>query len=91
MTTIDERTEAAQPTTLPELLRLLGAQDKAVAKQFDAILVWLGKNQPNRELWMSLVANGYGIHLEQNARTFKRPCPYRRITTGSGTKASLLL
>jgi hypothetical protein len=33
------------------------------------------------KLWMSLVANGYGLQLEQMIPDFYRPIPHHRITT----------
>lgn len=81
----------AEPQTVPELLRLLKVSDKPVGKQWYAITAWLADNPASPKLWMSLLANGYGLHLETMMPAFKRPIPHRRITTQSGTKAQMLL
>jgi hypothetical protein len=88
---IDHSVELAGPRTLPELLRLLGVKDKPVAKQWRPIMDWLAKNKASPELWMSLLANGYGLLLEQMVPTFRRPIPHRRITSASGSKRSMLI
>lgn len=88
---IDHTTEFAEPTTLPALLRLLGVSDEPVGKQWFPIMDWLAGHRLSPRLWMSLLANGYGLQLEQMLRTFDRPVPVRRITTASGTKANMLL
>lgn len=82
---------SVKPRTLPELLRLLGVNDKSVADQWGPIMSWLAHNRVSPELWMSLVANGYGLQLEQMIHDFHRPIPYHRITTASGTKDALLI
>lgn len=76
--------ETTEPRTVPQLLRLLGVQDMAVAKQGEAIIEWLADHTLSPKLWQSLVANGYGLEVEQTMPDFQRPIPYRRITTGSG-------
>jgi hypothetical protein len=90
-TALDHSVRSTQPRTLPELLRLLGVNDEPVAKQWEPITAWLAEHQASPELWMSLLANGYGLLLEQMVPAFHRPIPHRRITTGSGTKANLLI
>jgi hypothetical protein len=52
------------PTTLPALLRLLGVDRQPVTTQCEAIVAWLDDNAPNRELLLSLFANGYGLLLQ---------------------------
>jgi hypothetical protein len=70
---------------------MLGVNDKPFGEQCDPIMAWLEHNEASRELWLSLLANGYGLHLEQDFPSFNRPVPRRRITTASGTKANLLI
>ncbi|BBU23487.1 hypothetical protein [Mycobacterium xenopi] len=90
-TAVDHNVTSTEPRTLPELLRLLGVNDEPVAKQWEPITAWLAENEASPELWMSLLANGYGLLLEQMVPTFHRPIPHRRITTASGTKETLLI
>ncbi|MGC2654246.1 MAG: hypothetical protein WA317_11755 [Mycobacterium sp.] len=54
-------------------------------------MAWLADNQLTRQLWISMLANGYGVIIERTTPWFYRPIPYRRITTASGTKAQMLL
>lgn len=58
-----------------------------------ALLAWFadGDHSPGVKLWESLVANGYGLQLEQTITEFKRPIPYHRIATEYGSKASMLV
>jgi hypothetical protein len=70
---------------------MLGVSDKPFGQHWAPIVAWLEHNEASRELWLSLLANGYGLHLEQDIPSFKRSVPRRRITTASGTKASLLI
>lgn len=74
---LDGRVGSAQPRTLPQLLRMLGINDKPVGQQWHPIMAWLEHNGASRELWMSLLANGYGIHLERDLPSFNRPVPRR--------------
>lgn len=57
---------------------MLGVNDKPISGHWRAIMEWLQHNEASRELWMSLLANGYGIHLEIYMPLFNRPVP--RIT-----------
>jgi hypothetical protein len=76
---MDDSVALAQPRTLPQLLRMLGVNDKPVSEHWDPILAWFKHNECSRELWRSVVANGYRYHLdEQNAVSFTRPVPRRR-------------
>ncbi len=85
------RTELAPPRTLPQLLRTLGVNDEPVTTQWRAIMAWLADNQLTPRLWMSMLANGYGVIIERTTPGFHRPIPYRRIITASGTKAQMLI
>jgi hypothetical protein len=78
-TAMDDSGGLAQPRTLPHLLRMLGVNDKPVNKQWQQIMSWLEHNEASRELWTSLLANGYGLHLEQDMPSFNRPGPRRRV------------
>jgi len=89
-TALHDSVKLAQPRTLPQLLRMLGANDKPCSEQWHPIMAWLEHNEASRELWISLLANGYGLHLEQAIPSFNRPVPRRRITTAAGTKTDLL-
>ena len=73
-TAMDDSVGLAQPRTLPQLLRMLGVNDKPISGQWHPIMAWLEHNGASRELWMSLLANGYGIHLEQ-VMPLNRPVP----------------
>jgi hypothetical protein len=73
-TAMDDSVGLAQPRTLPQLLRMLGVNDQPISEQWHPIMAWLEHNGASRELWMSLLANGYGIHLEQ-VMPFNRPVP----------------
>jgi hypothetical protein len=90
-TAIARNNDLAEPSTLPELLRLLGVNDQPVAKQWEPLMAWLAEHRASRQLWMSLLSNGYGLLLEEMLPTFHRPIPHRRITTAYGTKNSLLV
>lgn len=82
----------AEPRTLAQLLRLLDVHDKTIREQRDPLIAWVAAHPISPQLWRSLVANGYGLLLEQIIPSFERPVPCRRITTpGSGTKESMLL
>jgi hypothetical protein len=85
------RTESSAPRTLAQLLRSLGVHDKPVTTQWHALVAWLADNQVTPRLWMSMLANGYGVVIERTTPGFRRPIPYRRITTASGTKAEMLI
>jgi len=76
-TGMDGSVGLTQPRTLPELLRLLGVNDKSVSQQWHPIMAWFEHNEASRELWMSTLANGYGIHLEGDLPSFNRPVPRR--------------
>jgi hypothetical protein len=77
---MDDSVGLAQPRSLPQLLRMLGVSDKPVSAQWHPIMAWFEHNECSRELWMSLMANGYGCHLEeQNAVSFNRPVPRRGV------------
>lgn len=78
-TAVDNSVGLAQPRTLPHLLRVLGVNDKPVSGQWHQIMEWLEHNEASRELWMSFLANGYGLHLEHEMRSFNRPGPRRRV------------
>lgn len=52
------------PSTLPALLRLLGADHEPATRQLEAITTWLADNAPSQELLVSLYANGYGLMLK---------------------------
>jgi hypothetical protein len=54
-------------------------------------VAWLEHNKPSRELWLSFLANGYGLHLEQAVPSFCRPVPRRCLTTAYGKKTDLLI
>jgi hypothetical protein len=51
-----------------------------VAKQWNPIMGWLIDNQPSRDLWMSLLANGYALPLQRMLPASGRRKPYRRIS-----------
>ena len=76
---MDDSVGLARPRTLPHLLRMLGVNHKPVSEQWHQIMAWLEHNEASRELWLSLLANGYGLHLEQDMPSFKRPGPRRRV------------
>jgi hypothetical protein len=78
-TATDDRVGLSQPRTLPQLLRVLGVNNKPTSQQWNPIMAWLEHNEASRELWMSLLANGYGIHLEHDMPSFNRPGPRRRV------------
>ena len=79
-TALDDSVGLAQPQTLPQLLRMLGLNGKPVSEQWHPIVAWFEHNECSRELWMSLVANGYAYHIErQNLLSFNRPVPRRRV------------
>jgi hypothetical protein len=42
---------------------------------------WLARNKASPELWMSLVAKGNGLQLEQMIHDFHRPISYHRMAT----------
>jgi len=51
-------------------------------------MAWLEHNDASRELWMSLLANGYGKHLEREMPSLNRPIARRRINRPTlGTSA----
>jgi hypothetical protein len=54
---------------------MLGVNGKPTDEQWRPIMAWLESNKPSRELWISLLANGYGHHLEQAIPSFHRPAP----------------
>jgi hypothetical protein len=74
-TAMDDSVGLAQPRTLPQLLRMLRVNDKPISGQWHPIMAWLEHNGASRELWMSLLANGYGLHLEMDIPSFNRPAP----------------
>lgn len=76
-TAIADSVALAQPRTLPHLLRTLGVSDKPVSQQWHEIMAWLEHHEASRELWTSFLANGYGLRLEQEMPSFKRPGPRR--------------
>jgi hypothetical protein len=76
----DDQNGSAEPRTLPGLLRLLGVGDMPVAKQWNPIMGWLIDNQPSRDLWMSLLANGYALPLQRMLPGSGRRKPYRRTS-----------
>ncbi len=88
---IDDSVGLAKPRTLPQLLRMLGVNDKPVSEQWHPVMAWLEHNEASRELWMSLLANGYGYLLEQKMPSFNRPVPRQRITSAVGRKTNLLI
>jgi hypothetical protein len=49
-----------QPTTTPELLRLLGIQDASAYHHLAVMGQWLKSHSASAELQLSLRANGYG-------------------------------
>lgn len=85
------RTALEKPGTVTQLFRALGVKGQPITKQFDALVAWLADHEPSRDLWLSMVANGYGLQLEQSVGWFHRPVPYRRITSSSGTKEQMLI
>ena len=70
---------------------MLGVNDKPVSEQWHPVMAWLEHNEASRELWMSLLANGYGYLLEQKMPSFNRPVPRQRITSALGRKTNLLI
>jgi hypothetical protein len=74
-TAMDDSVGLAQPRTLPQLLRMLGVNDQPISGQWHPLIAWLEHNGASRELWMSLLANGYGLHLEMAISSFNRPVP----------------
>jgi hypothetical protein len=62
-----------EPTTLPALLRLLGVDQEPAARQWDSIMGWLDEHPASSELWVSLLANGYGLMLKQGIPAGHRP------------------
>lgn len=77
-TAMDESVGLTQPQTLPQLLRMLGVNGKPTGEQWHPIIAWLDHNEACRELWMSLLANGYGHRLERGMPSFNRPGARRR-------------
>jgi hypothetical protein len=84
-TATDDSVGLSQPHTLPQLLRMLGVDDKPTSEHWHPIMAWFEHNEASRELWMSLQANGYARHLE-DMRSFNRPVPRQRIITAVGTR-----
>jgi hypothetical protein len=67
---------------------MLGVNDKPTSQQWHPIMAWLEHNDASRELWMSLLANGYGQHLEREMPSLSRPVARRRINRAAlGTRA----
>jgi hypothetical protein len=64
-----------EPATLPALLRLLGVNHEPAARQWDAIMGWLDEHPASSELWVSLLANGYGLMLKQGVPAGHHPTP----------------
>jgi hypothetical protein len=64
-----------EPATLPALLRLLGVDHEPVARQWDPIMGWLDDHPASSELWVSLLANGYGLMLKQGVSAGHHPAP----------------
>jgi hypothetical protein len=62
-----------EPTTLPALLRLLGVDHEPAARQWDSIMGWLEEHPASSELWVSLLANGYGLMLKQGVPAGHHP------------------
>jgi hypothetical protein len=62
-----------EPTTLPALLRLLGVDHEPAARQWDSIMGWLAEHPASSELWVSLLANGYGLMLKQGVPAGHHP------------------
>ena len=52
-------------TTVPALLRALGANDAPVAQQKAALREWLVSNTAGQSLRFSLRRNGYGLLLDE--------------------------
>jgi hypothetical protein len=78
-TATDDSVGLGEPRTLPQLLRMLGVNDKPTSQQWHPIMAWLEHHDASRELWMSLLANGYGQHLERAVPSLNRPISRRRI------------
>jgi len=72
---MDDGVGLAQPRTLPQLLRMLGVNDEPISGQWHPIMAWLEHNGASRELWMSLLATGHGLHLDMDMPSFNRPVP----------------
>ncbi len=83
---MDDRAGLAQPRTLPQLLRMLGVDHKPFSEQWHLITAWFARKEVSRELWVSLLANGYGLHLERAIPSFNRPGPRRRRPPVSGRR-----
>jgi hypothetical protein len=62
-----------EPATLPALLRLLGVHHEPAARQRDAIMGWLDDHPASSELWVSLLANGYGLMLKKGVPAGHHP------------------
>lgn len=60
--------QSHQPTTTPELLRLLGVQNDSAGRHMVVLAEWLRSNTPSAELQLSLRANGYGQVLPHPKR-----------------------
>ena len=60
--------QSHQPSTTPELLRLLGVQGASAGRHFVVLAEWLESNTPSAELQLSLRANGYGQVLPHPKR-----------------------
>lgn len=78
MTATHPRAGVGEPTTLSALLRLLGVNHQSAARQWDAITCWLDDHPASSELWVSLLANGYGLMLKQGIPAGHHPAPSSR-------------
>ena len=58
---------------------MLAVNDMPISAHWRPIMAWLEHNEASHELWISFLANGYGLHLEQDMPSFKRPGPRRRV------------
>lgn len=71
-----------EPSTAPQLLRLLRVHHEPVARQWPAVAAWLAQHTPTSSLTCSLRANGYGFLLNQVAKPARRRGP---ITSAAPT------
>ena len=51
--------------TVPELLRMLNADDLCVEKQAGVLRVWLKAHPPDHDMRVSLLSNGYGHIMDE--------------------------
>jgi hypothetical protein len=80
--------QSRQPTTTPELLRLLGIQHASVQHHLGVLAQWLARNTASAELQLSLRANGYGRLLPPPTHPMRPWLPVAKGISMAPPKAS---